>query len=214
VIFFVTGTDTGVGKTHTIVQLLRLLRQSGKTCAGFKPICCGDRHDAERLLSASTDDLTIDEINPIWFKTPAAPMTAAQIEGVQIDISGLIRAFRALLKRVDVVLVEGVGGWMVPIQKNYFIRDLAVELKLPVLVIVQNRLGCLNHTLLTVGSVQAAGLQCAAAVLNCPAGSQPGVASATNADILAAILDVPLLPELTQNTLKIPPKWAQALGLG
>jgi dethiobiotin synthetase len=193
---------------------LRLLRQSGKTCAGFKPICCGDRRDAERLLAASTGGLTIDEINPVCLKTPAAPMTAAQIEGVQIDIPGLVRAFHALRTRVNIVFVEGVGGWMVPIRADYFVRDLASELELPVIVIVQNRLGCLNHTLLTVRSVQAAGLQCAAAVLNCPAGSQPDLASATNADILAAILDVPLLPELTQNTLKIPPKWAQALGFG
>jgi dethiobiotin synthetase len=212
--FFVTGTDTGVGKTHTVVQLLRLLRQIGKSCAGFKPICCGDRQDAERLLAASTDDLTIDEINPIWLKTPSAPMTAAQIESVQIDISGLIRAFHALRTRVDIVFVEGAGGWMVPIQKDYFIRDLAVELKLPVVVIVQNRLGCLNHTLLTVRSVQAAGLQCAGAVLNSPASVRPDVAAATNADILAGILDVPLLPELTENTPKLPLEWAEALGLG
>lgn len=212
--FFVTGTDTGVGKTHTVVQLLRLLRESGKTCAGFKPICCGDRQDAERLLAASTGELTIDEINPIWLKTPAAPMTAAQIEDVQIDIPGLIRAFHALRTRVEVLLVEGVGGWMVPIRADYLIRDLAAELKLPVLVIVQNRLGCLNHTLLTVHSVQAAGLQCAGVVLNGLASSRWDVAAATNAEILAEILDAPLLPELTQNTPKMPLKWAQALGLG
>ena len=71
--FFVTGIDTGVGKTHTIVQLLRLLRGSGMRCAGMKPICCGDRRDAELLLAAGMDGLTINEVNPLWLKTPAAP---------------------------------------------------------------------------------------------------------------------------------------------
>src|SRR6202011_5467649 len=106
--FFVTGTDTGVGKTHTVVQLLRLLREGGKTCAGFKPICCGDRQDAERLLVASTGELTISKINQIGLKTPAAPMTAVQIEDVKIDIPSLIPVFHALRTRVDIVMVEGV----------------------------------------------------------------------------------------------------------
>src|SRR5258708_17370568 len=113
--FFVTGTDTGVGKTHTVVQLLRLLRSSGKSAAGFKPICCGDRQDAERLLAASTNGLTIDEINPLWLKTPAAPLTAAQLEDVDIDVEHLLDAFRKFTARVHVILVEGVGGWMVPV---------------------------------------------------------------------------------------------------
>jgi dethiobiotin synthetase len=121
--FFVTGTDTGVGKTHTIVQLLRLLRLRGKSCAGFKPICCGDRKAAERLLEAGASGLRIEDVNPLWLKTPAAPLTAAQIEGVKIDIQRLIGAFQAV-QRVEVVLVEGVGGWMVPIIADYFVSDL------------------------------------------------------------------------------------------
>jgi dethiobiotin synthetase len=109
--FFITGTDTGVGKTHTAVQLLRLLRANGRSCAGFKPICCGDRRDAELLLSASANGLTIDEINPLWLKTPAVPLTAAQIEAVNTNIEPLLDAFRKLAARVDDVFVEGVGGW-------------------------------------------------------------------------------------------------------
>ncbi len=139
--FFVTGTDTGVGKTHTVVQLLRILRSSGKSCAGFKPICCGDRQDAERLLGASADGLTIDEINPLWLKTPAAPLTAGQIEDVKINVEPLLGAFRALRARVDDVFVEGVGGWLVPIRSDYCVRDLAMEMRLPVLVVAKNRHG-------------------------------------------------------------------------
>ena len=209
--FFVTGTDTGVGKTHTVVQLLRILRSSGKSCAGFKPICCGDRQDAERLLGASADGLTIDEINPLWLKTPAAPLTAAQIEDVNIDIEHLFEAFRKLTARVEVTLVEGVGGWMVPIRSDYFVRDLAMEMRLPVLVVAKNRLGCLNHALLTVRSVQATGLRCAGVVLNGPTGGDD-VASATNTDVLASILDLPLLPELGPETAELAPEWRQILG--
>jgi len=210
--FFVTGTDTGVGKTHTVVQLLRLLRENGRSCAGFKPICCGDRQDAERLLGASANGLTIDQINPLWLKTPAAPLTTAQIEGVTVDIECLLNAFRTLRAQVDNVFVEGVGGWMVPIRSDYFVRDLAIEMRLPVLVVAKNRLGCLNHTLLTVRSVQAAGLRCAGVVLNTTMGGED-IASTTNADILATILDVPLLPELAPNTAKLFPEWRQILGI-
>lgn len=209
--FFITGTDTGVGKTHTVVQLLRLLRANGRSYAGFKPICCGDRQDAELLLAASAPGLTIDEINPLWLKTPAAPLTAAQTEDVKIDVERLFDAFRMLRARVDNVFVEGVGGWMVPIDSDYFVKDLAVEMGLPVLVVAQNRLGCLNHTLLTVRSVQAANLHCAAVVLNSPS-SSTDIAETTNAAVLASILDVPMLPQLGENTAELPQEWRRILG--
>ncbi len=163
---FITGTDTGVGKTHAAVQLLRLLGASGMRCAGMKPICCGDRRDAELLLTAGSDGLTIDEINPVWLKTPAAPFAAARIEQVKIDIECIVAALRALQDRVEHVVVEGVGGWLVPIRADYFVSDLAVEMKLPVLVVALNRLGCLNHTALTVRSIGEHGLPCAGIVLN------------------------------------------------
>ena len=210
--FFVTGTDTGVGKTHTVVQLLRLFRTHGKQCAGFKPICCGDRQDAERLLAGSPEGLTIDEINPLWLKTPAAPLTAAQIERVKIDIQQLVAAFHNLARRVRSVLVEGVGGWMVPILADYFVKDLAADLRLPVLVVAQNRLGCLNHTLLTVQSIQAAGLRCAAVILNDPSGAND-IASTTNADVLAKVLDVPILGGLSEQGLELPEDWRKILVL-
>ena len=114
---FITGTDTGLGKTFLSVQLLRLLRERGLRCAGLKPICCGDRHDAELLLAASPGGLTIDEINPLWLRTPVAPFAASLVERVEIDAKRLIDGFEEINRRFDVVLVEGVGGWMVPITK-------------------------------------------------------------------------------------------------
>jgi len=207
---FITGTDTGVGKTHAAVQLLRLLGASGMRCAGMKPICCGDRRDAELLLTAGSDGLTIDEINPVWLKTPAAPFAAARIEQVKIDIECIVAALRALQDRVEHVVVEGVGGWLVPIRADYFVSDLAVEMKLPVLVVALNRLGCLNHTALTVRSIGEHGLPCAGIVLNELPGATD-IATATNAEILQEIMDIPLLPGLLEDMDELPPGWRRMM---
>lgn len=203
---FVTGTDTGVGKTHTVVQLLRLLRASGKTCAGFKPICCGDRHDAKLLLSAGSEGFAIDEINPLWLKTPLAPFAAALAEKVKIDVDRLIAAFETLQRRVECVLVEGVGGWMVPIRGDYFVSDFAAALKVPVLIVAQNRLGCLNHTALTTRSVADYGLRCVGVALNTPPEAND-IAARTNANILREIVDVPVLSGLTEKMAELPSDW-------
>ena len=189
---FVTGTDTGVGKTQFSVWLLEFLRGCGMLCAGYKPICCGDRDDAMRLRAASSPGLTIDEINPVWLRTPAAPLTAAQAEDRTIDLLGLREGFARLSRRFDFVAVEGVGGWMVPITTRYFSNDLAVDLRLPVIVVAENRLGCLNHILLTVRAIEAAGLKCAGVVLNDLA-KESDLAMTTNAEILRSCLTLPIL---------------------
>jgi dethiobiotin synthase len=117
---FITGTDTGVGKTHTAARLLQLLRASGASCAGMKPICCGDRRDAERLLAAGSDGLTIDDVNPVWLKTPAAPIVGSLMEKVDISIDRILAAFHSLQNRVEHVIVEETGGWIVPIPSQLF----------------------------------------------------------------------------------------------
>jgi dethiobiotin synthetase len=203
---FITGTDTGVGKTRTVVQLLRLLRASGTSCAGMKPICCGDRQDAELLLAASSDGLTIDDVNPVWLRTPAAPIVGSLMEQANIDIEHIVAAFHALQNRVEYVIVEGVGGWLVPIRSDYFVSDLAVEMNLPILVVAQNRLGCLNHTALTVRSVAEHKLRCLGIALIAAPGTSE-IAAATNADILKKILNVPLLDGLSENLAELPADW-------
>ncbi|HEY2143460.1 MAG TPA: dethiobiotin synthase [Candidatus Udaeobacter sp.] len=203
---FITGTDTGVGKTHIAARLLRLLRASGVRCAGMKLICCGDRGDAEALLAAGGDGLTIDEVNPVWLKTPAAPIVGAFMEKVTIDIEQILSAFHALQDRVEHVIVEGTGGWLVPIRSDYFVSDLAAAMKLPVLVVAQNRLGCLNHAALTVRSVAAHQLRCAGLVLNSTE-MMSDIAALTNADILRRILNVPVLAGLGENLTELPVDW-------
>jgi len=203
---FITGTDTGVGKTYTAARLLQVLRASGESCAGMKAICCGDRRDAELLLAAGSDGLTIDDVNPVWLKTPAAPIVGSLMEKVDIDVDHILSAFHSLQKRVEHVIVEGTGGWMVPIHQNYFVSNLAVAMKLPVLAVAYNRLGCLNHSVLTVQSILGHGLRCVGLVLN-NAQETDDIAALTNADILRKILDVPLLCELGENLTELPTDW-------
>jgi dethiobiotin synthetase len=203
---FITGTDTGVGKTHIASRLLRLLRASGMRCAGMKPICCGDRRDAERLLAAGSDGLTIDDVNPVWLKTPAAPIVGSLMEKASIDVEKILASFQTLQERVEHVIVEGTGGWLVPIRPDYFVSDLAAAMKLPVLVIAQNRLGCLNHAALTVRSVAAYELRCIGLVLNSTEMASD-IAGLTNADTLKQILNVPLLAGLGENLTELPVDW-------
>jgi dethiobiotin synthetase len=172
----------------------------------MKPICCGDRQDAEFLLAAGSEGLTIDDVNPVWLKTPAAPMVGSLMEKVYINVDHILAAFRSLQSRVEQVIVEGTGGWMVPIQRNYFVSDLAAAMKLPVLVVAYNRLGCLNHSVLTVQSVVGYGLRCVGLVLN-DAQETGDIAALTNADILRKILDVPVLGGLGESLTELPADW-------
>ena len=172
----------------------------------MKPICCGDRRDAEFLLAAGSDGLTIDDVNPVWLKTPAAPIVGSLMEKVDIDIDHILAAFHSLQSRVEHVIVEGTGGWMVPIQRDYFVSDLAAVMKLPVLAVAYNRLGCLNHAVLTVQSILGQGLRCAGLVLN-SAQETDDIATLTNTDILVKILDVPLLCGLRESLTELPADW-------
>ncbi len=164
----------------------------------MKPICCGDREDAELLLAASSDGVSIDEVNPVWLKTPAAPFTAALIEDAPVATERLLTGLAELRKRYDFVVVEGVGGWLVPIAQDYFVSDLAVAMQLPVVVVAMNRLGCLNHTMLTLQSVAARGLSCLGVGLNDMRGADD-IAAKTNAEMLGRIAGVPILPGLTDQ---------------
>jgi dethiobiotin synthetase len=204
---FITGTDTGVGKTHIAARLLHLLRASGIRRAGMKPICCGDRRDAEALLAAGSDGVAIDEVNPVWLKTPAAPLVGTLMEKVTIDIEEILSAFHSLQQRVEHVIVEGTGGWLVPIRSDYLVSDLAAAMKLPVLVVAQNRLGCLNHAALTVRSVATDQLRCAGLVLNSTEADATDIAALTNADVLKGILRVQLLAGLGENLRELPVDW-------
>jgi len=195
--FFLTGTDTGVGKTYVACQVVRERRAAGQDCVGMKPICCGDRADAELLEAAGGGTAILNEINPLWLRTPAAPYVAGMVESRPIDLSLIRDAFAGLRQRHEQIVVEGVGGWRVPITRDFAVSDLAAEMGLPVVVVVANRLGALNHTLLTVESIEAVGLVCAGIILNQiqPNPDPPDVAVTTNAAVLEDLLAVPILGE-------------------
>lgn len=191
---FVTGTDTGVGKTYVTALLTRSLRAAGLDTVALKPVCCGERDDAGILRAAADDELTLDEVNPVWFRTPVAPLVASRIEGGEVSVGGLVDWFSRVAGARKSVLVEGAGGWLVPLADGSTIADLAVRIDLPVVLVVANRLGCINHTLLTLESISRRGLKCDGIILNTVS---PGVDDAvrTNREILVETSGVPVLFE-------------------
>jgi dethiobiotin synthetase len=164
--FFVTGTDTGVGKTHVTSWLVRGWLALGHHAAALKPISTGDRNDATRLREASAAALSLDEINPAHFLQPAAPLLAARAENRVINFTALNQAIHSAAARFSHLAVEGVGGWRVPLAPDYDVRDWARDLGFPVVVVARGTLGTLNHTRLTVDSIRDAGLPCAGVIVN------------------------------------------------
>jgi dethiobiotin synthetase len=200
--YFITGTDTAVGKTYVAALLTRALRRAGLDTIALKPICCGSRDDVEALCDASENELSADATNPIWLASPVAPLVAARLENRELDIDELGSWFRHHRSRRRSLLVEGVGGWLTPVTAKLTAADVAALLELPVLLIVANRLGCLNHTLLTIESIRAHGQECRGLILN----SLPGVANVateTNRRALEEICDVPILFQIAADQRSI-----------
>lgn len=164
--FFITGTDTEVGKTFFTTLLIRTLRCAGIDAVGFKPIACGGWEDVDALVDAVDHSESRQSLCPYHFSMPASPLTAAWAEQRTIEPERIFDAYESVRSRHEMIIVEGVGGWLVPITSQYSVADLATQLGLPVIVIVRNRLGAINHTLLTLESVARRGLSCVGLVLN------------------------------------------------
>ncbi len=195
---FVTGTDTGVGKTFVARGIASALRARGRRVGVLKPIetgCGGtlDRRpaDALALRAAAGSTLPLDRICPYRLDAPLAPDVAARLQDVRIDPAVIAAAFRALDRDHDVTLVEGAGGLLVPIVERYSMADLARDLGLPLLVVVDSKLGAINHTLLTLEAAAARGLAVRGYVLNHAAAADE--AAATNASVLARCTGTPCL---------------------
>lgn len=173
--FFVTGTDTEVGKTWVSCRLLEQAAAAGLSCYGLKPVAAGceqtpdgpRNEDAMQLMAASTEKLAYEQVNPVALGEAIAPHLAARHEGRRLTASGLVGYLRgAMLKRADLVLVEGAGGWRVPLNDRETLADVAGELALPVIMVVAVRLGCINHALLTAEAIRRDGLTLAGWVAN------------------------------------------------
>ncbi len=176
-IFFVTGTDTEVGKTWVSCRLLERAREAGLSCYGLKPVAAGCEETAEgwrnddalQLMAASSVKLPYDTVNPVAFKAPIAPHIAAQQEGKVITLARLVGYVRGALSAhpADLILIEGAGGWRVPLNDREMLSALAKELELPVIQVVGMKLGCISHALLTAEAIQKDGLRYAGTMANC-----------------------------------------------
>lgn len=165
--FFVTGTDTEVGKTYVSAMLLKAAVMAGKRAIGYKPVAAGcewqngqwQNEDALALQQASNVELTLKEVNPVALEPAIAPHIAAELAGEPISEAVIQNGFEHLLSRqADVLLMEGAGGWRLPIGNQRFLSDVVKALQLDVIIVVGMRLGCLNHALLTAETVKADGL--------------------------------------------------------
>ncbi len=194
--FFITGTDTGVGKTHVTCALLHASRQQGWRALGMKPIAAGleaDGHNADvaQLQAASTALMPMTLVNPFLYAPPIAPHIAAAESSRPIALAPILDAFAQLRRAADLVWVEGVGGFRVPLGADWDTADLALALGLPVVLVVGMRLGCLNHALLTAEAIMRRGLLLAGWVANCIDPDMSRIAE--NLDSLRTRLDAPLL---------------------
>lgn len=192
--YFITGTDTNAGKTYATCLMLEELRRQGIDAVGYKPVSCGDRDDATRIAAAS-GGLPIEEINPVHLNTPVAPLVAGMLENHSVDPQILIDGYHRLRAKHQQVLVEGAGGWEVPIAPNFRVSDLAKALNLPVVLVVANRLGALNHTLLSIDAIRAKGLQCAGIILN-QLDDELDTAMITNKGLIEELTGLPLIDHL------------------
>lgn len=196
--YFVTGTNTGVGKTWVSCKLLAAANQQGKSCYGVKPVASGcelaegrlENEDALALMAAASVKLPYSLVNPFAFSPPVAPHWAAQREGSELSVASLLHHTEAALAyAADLVVVEGAGGWLVPLNNKESLADYAKALNYPVILVVGLTLGCINHALLTAESIARAGLPLAAWVANAtPTAEQPLDEQAANVAYLAEAL--------------------------
>jgi len=218
-IFFITGTDTGVGKTVVTVLLVKFLREHGVNVAALKPICSGGRGDARKIFAAMDGALSLDEINPWHFRAPIAPLLAARRENKKVKLSQVVAHARAVQKRFDILLVEGAGGLLSPLgvcsgglrpaktsaltgrryKENFDSRDLILALRAMPIVVAQNKLGAVNQILLALEALPKNLRAKTRVVLVAP--RKPDAATKTNARLLAEFFDpakIFLLPRLNK----------------
>lgn len=198
---FITGTDTGVGKTFVATGLLKALRELGHDVCPMKPLETGCRfrkgelvpEDTLKLIKAARIKEPLDLINPYRFRQPLAPAIAAEAEGRVISRKRIISSYKKLSNRHNMIIVEGAGGIMVPVKKKYFIIDLVKDLNLPVLVVARAGLGTLNHTLLTLEAAKNRGTEVAGVMINCSSKIKNDASIRTNPEVIERSGGVPVV---------------------
>ena len=198
---FITGTDTGVGKTFVAVGLIKAMKERGLDVCPMKPVESGCRimkgkllpEDTVRLLKASGVDESIDAVNPYRFKHSVAPSVAADIEGLKIKKKKICSAYKRLAGKHDMTIVEGAGGIMVPVYKKYLFIDLIDDLGLPIVIVSRPGLGTINHTLLTIEAAKNRGVGILGVIINYAVKSKTGLSEKTNPDLISKLSGVPVI---------------------
>ncbi len=199
---FVTGTDTDVGKTVVSIALLAMLKRQGLRVAAMKPVASGAKKindhyindDALSLQQGASIDAPYAQVNPYVFSSAIAPHIAAMQAGVEIDFQIIKQSFKSLAEPSDFILVEGVGGWLAPLNRQQTVADLAIELALPVLLVVGLRLGCINHALLSARAIEQRGAKLQGWIANKVQGDYPCIDE--NIEAIGLWLNAPLLATL------------------
>ena len=151
---FITATDTEIGKTYISCQIAAALKNAGVNCGVFKPVSTGDRTDAKALIKAAKINEKPETVTPVFFKNPMSPYGASLLEGKAFDLKKVQKTFKYFTNKYDFTVVEGVGGLLVPLKKNFFVSDLIKKFRLPVIVVARPGLGTINHTLLTIDKLR------------------------------------------------------------
>jgi len=205
---FVTGTDTGVGKTVAAGAIAHQLRQAGIKVGVFKPVATGCElrreglvsPDAEFLAHCSDTASPLERINPVRFREPLAPLVAAERANTDIAWEELQLAYRNIVDQHDLVVVEGIGGVMVPIQKDYLVLDLMVDLALPVVIVARSGLGTINHTLLTLEACRKHDLKVSGIVINQYRADGADTAEETNPRVIAEVGRISVISIIPADT--------------
>ncbi len=198
---FITGTDTDVGKTVVTAGILAALREKGYNLGVMKPFQSGAIESSDKLLAPDLEfileridlEAEYELMNPIRLKASLAPSVAAEVEGVEINLSKVRDAYTKLLTEYDALVVEGAGGLMVPLAENFLIPDLVQMLDLPIIIVARPNLGTINHTVLTVKMARSLGLEVLGVIINGLKEEETGIAEETNPQIISQLAQVPIL---------------------
>ena len=190
---FITGTDTEIGKTAITAGLAFVLKQRGHSIGVMKPVSAGSRTDATLLQQSARVSDTLNEINPIYFKNPLSPNVAAQMEAKAWDLDQIKTAYERLVKRYDIILVEGVGGLLVPLLDNFSVADLIAQLDLPIVIVARAALGTINHTLLTIEAAKNRNIEILGVIYNTSSPNANEQAAQTSPDTITRISHIPSL---------------------
>jgi len=200
--FFITGTDTDVGKTYIASALVKHFCEQGLQALGMKPVAAGAEmvnglllnSDVTELIKVGNVDADLKLINPYVFAPAIAPHIAAEQAGIRVSLDNIQQSFDVLQTKADVVVVEGAGGFRVPINREQTMADLAIKLNLPIILVVGIRLGCINHALMTAGSIRAAGLNLVGWVANRIDPNMPAIEE--NIATLKAMIKAPCIADV------------------